>query len=59
MTRQLREGVDVRKREVALDGEVECDEFYVIAEHKGHPTAVKKGRGDAVRLRNKSRPSLA
>jgi transposase-like protein len=42
MTRQLREGVVVRKRKVVLDGKVECDEVYVIAGHKGHPTAVKK-----------------
>ncbi len=50
MTRQLREGVVVRKREVVLDREVECDEVYVIAGHKGHPTAVKKrdAKADAI-----------
>ena len=49
MTTSLREGVVLRKPEVALSGEVECDEVYVVAGHKGHPEAVaKKGdRGDA------------
>jgi len=27
---------------VILEGEVECDEAYVIAGHKGQPDAVKK-----------------
>ena len=49
MTTALRDGVVLRKPEVALSGEVECDEVYVVAGHKGHPEAVaKKGdRGDA------------
>ncbi len=34
-----------RKPEVQLSGEVECDEVYVVAGHKGHPTAVAK-KGD-------------
>jgi transposase-like protein len=42
MTSQLREGVVARKPEVALSGEVECDEAYVVAGHKGHHEAVKK-----------------
>ncbi len=42
MTRQLRQGVVARKPPVKLDGEVECDEVYVVAGHKGHPEAVKK-----------------
>ena len=42
MTRQLRQGVVVRKPAVTLDEEVECDEVYVVAGHKGHPGAVKK-----------------
>jgi transposase-like protein len=42
MTSQLREGVVVRKPEVTLSGEVECDEAYTTAGHKGHPEAVKK-----------------
>ena len=28
-----------------LEGEVECDEVYVVAGHKGHPEAVKKKGG--------------
>jgi transposase-like protein len=42
MATQLREGVVERKPEVTLSGEVECDEAYVVAGHKGHPEAVKK-----------------
>jgi hypothetical protein len=34
-----------RKPEVVLSGEVECDEVYVVAGHKGHPAAVAK-KGD-------------
>src|SRR4051812_18043993 len=37
MTTSLREGVVLRKPEVALSGEVECDEVYVVAGHKDHP----------------------
>jgi len=50
MTTQLREGIVRRKPEVVLSGEVECDEVYVVAGHKGHPEAVRKkgemGAGD-------------
>ena len=42
MTTQLREGVVQRKPEVVLSGEVECDEVYVVAGHKGNPEAVRK-----------------
>jgi transposase-like protein len=42
MTAQLREGVVQRKPEVVLSGEVECDEVYVVAGHKGNPEAVRK-----------------
>jgi transposase-like protein len=42
MTHQLRQGIVVRKPEVKLGEEVECDEVYVVAGHKGHPEAVKK-----------------
>jgi hypothetical protein len=45
MAYQLREGVVQRKPEVALSGEVECEEVYVVAEHKGHPEAVRKKGG--------------
>lgn len=42
MTRQLRQGIVDAKPEVPLSGEVECDEVYVVAGHKGQPDAVKK-----------------
>ena len=44
MTTKLREGIVQRKPVEALNGEVECDEVYVVAGHKGHPEAVKKTR---------------
>ena len=43
MTTQLRQGLVARQQAVVLEGEVECDEVYVVAGHKGHPDAVKKG----------------
>jgi transposase-like protein len=42
MTKQLRQGIVVRKPDVQLSNEVECDEVYVVAGHKGNPEAVKK-----------------
>jgi len=42
MSSQLRQGIVARKPEVTLQGEVECDEVYVTAGHKGNPQAVKK-----------------
>jgi len=42
MTQQLRSGIVAKKPEVILEGEVECDEVYVVAGHKGQPDAVKK-----------------
>ena len=42
MTEQLREGVVARQPEPVLSGDVECDEVYVVAGHKGFPDAVKK-----------------
>jgi hypothetical protein len=46
MTSRLREGIVQRQPEVTLSGEVECDEVYVVAGHKGHPEAVRK-KGDS------------
>ena len=48
MTRALRTGVNAKKPSVQLGGEVECDEVYIVAGHKGHPAAVKKkgAKGD-------------
>ncbi len=42
MTTLLREAVFNKKPEVILTGEVEFDEVYVVAGHKGHPEGVKK-----------------
>ena len=42
MNSQLRAGIVAAQPEVQLTGEVECDEVYVVAGHKGHPEAVKK-----------------
>ena len=68
MTTQLRQGIVQNKPEVTLSGDVECDEVYVTAGHKGNPEAlrkkgakegvtVSKGFGDGVRLKKKNRPS--
>ncbi len=43
MTTQLRQGIVEQKPAVHLSGEVEWDEVYVVAGHKGHPAAVEKG----------------
>lgn len=42
MAQVLRSGVVENKPQTPLSGEVECDEVYVVAGHKGHPEAVKK-----------------
>ena len=47
MIQQLRQGIVERRPPVVLEGEVECDEVYVVAGHKGHPEAVKKRGGSA------------
>src|SRR3954449_13499898 len=70
MTEHLRRGLVARTPEARLDGEVEIDEVYVVAGHKGQPTAVaKRGGLDAVagwparrvgaRRRRTSHPSSA
>jgi transposase-like protein len=49
MTEQLRRGLAARLPAVVLDGEVEIDEVYVVAGHKGQPKAVaKRGARDGV-----------
>ena len=45
MASQLRRGIVERKPEVVLAGEVECDEVYVVAGHKGHLEAVRRKGG--------------
>lgn len=42
MTTQLRSGIVANQPAVCLSQEVECDEVYVIAGHKGQPEVVKK-----------------
>lgn len=55
MTNQLREGIVQSKPQVMLEGEVECDEAYIIAGHKGQPDAVRKrgGKGGVAQLKTK------
>ncbi len=45
MTMQLRQGIVDNKPEMQLAEEVECDEVYITAGHKGQPEVVRK-RGD-------------
>lgn len=42
MTSHLRQGLVAKIPEVILKGEVEADEVYVVAGHKGNPAAVQK-----------------
>lgn len=42
MTQKLREGIETKSPKVVLEGEVEFDEVYVVAGHKGYPDEVKK-----------------
>ena len=69
MTAQLRGGIIKKKPPVTLFHEVECDEAYVIAGHKGQPEVVKqkgrkgrrrrrKGKVDEARWRRKDHRSL-
>ena len=49
MTEQLRRGLVAKIAPVRLEGEVEIDEVYVVAGHKGQPAAVaKRGGPDGV-----------
>ena len=42
MVTLLRNGILAKEPKVSLSGEVECDEVYIVARHKGNPEAVKK-----------------
>ena len=42
MTKQLRQGIMEKQPEPELSEEVECDEVYITAGHKGNAEAVKK-----------------
>jgi len=70
MTERLRHGVIAKASEMELTSEVEIDEVYVVAGHKGQPAAVVKQGGSgavaswqarraAARWRRTSRPSSA
>lgn len=41
----LRKGIVEKKPQASLSKEVECDEVYVVAGHKGRPEVVKKRGG--------------
>lgn len=45
MTDKLRHGLVAKTPAVQLAGEVESDEVYVVAGHKGQPAAVAQGGG--------------
>ena len=45
MTEQLRRGLVAKAPAVELKGEVEIDEVYVVAGHKGQPAALAKKGG--------------
>ena len=47
MTTALREGIVAKAPETVLSGEVEMDELYIVAWHKGQPWEVKKRGGKA------------
>jgi hypothetical protein len=43
MTERLRYGLAAKLPPARLEGEVEIDEVYVVAGHKGNPAVVAKG----------------
>lgn len=45
MTCQLRQGIVIKKPSPTLTDEVECDEVYLVAGHKGKPNVVEKKGG--------------
>jgi len=47
MTSQLRQGIVLQKPSPTFTDEVECDEVYIVAGHKGKPEAVVKKGGAA------------
>jgi transposase-like protein len=70
MTCQLRQGIVAKQPSPTLSNEVECDEVYVVAGHKGKPDEVaKKGvavgaagsgaHADGARLKPRNRRSSA
>lgn len=45
MTTKIRKEIEKNSPKPQLSGEVEFDEVYVVAGHKGHPESVKKRVG--------------
>jgi transposase-like protein len=43
MTTKIRSEIQKNRPDPKLSGEVEFDEVYIVAGHKGHPESVKKG----------------
>ena len=56
MTEQLRAGLVAKIPPVTLDGDVEVDEVYIVAGHKGNPAAVAKKSRPGRRRRLKGAP---
>ena len=56
MTEQVRSGLVAKIPSVTLDGEVEVDEVYIVAGHKGNPAAVAKKSHPGRRRRLKGAP---
>ena len=59
MASHLREGLVAKVPEAILDGEVEADEVYVVAGHKGHPAAVAKKAAAGDGVGSRARPVAA
>ena len=59
MATQLRKGILAKEPAVVLSGEVECDEVYIVAGHKGNPEAVKKKEGRGVEGVGKAKEVVA
>ncbi len=59
MTEQLRRGLAAKTPAVALQGEVEIDEVYVVAGHKGQPKEVAKRGGSGAAASWQARPAAA
>jgi len=55
MCSELREGIVKKKKVSELDGEVEFDEVYVVAGHKGRPDKVKEKKRKPRRRRLKGK----
>jgi transposase-like protein len=59
MTRERRQAIVAKQPVVQLKGQVECDEVYVTAGHKGQPAAGKKKAAKAVAVNSKVRLGAA